>query len=85
MGASINPEESLLHLIVLTGHVHPERRGDWDALVVVDGLARVDGVEVIGLDGGDPEGVGRLAVDHLVAVVDQGVLTPPRESGRWRT
>ena len=66
----------------LTGDVHPEGGGDGEAHVVVDGLADEDGAEVGVADGGDAEGVDGGAVDHLVRVVDQGVLAPPRQPRR---
>ena len=46
----------------LTRHIQTERRRHWDALVVVDGLAGVDGPGVLLGDGGHPQRVGGLTV-----------------------
>ena len=66
----------------LTGDVHPERGGDGEADVVVDGLADEDGVEVGVADCRDAQRVDGRAVHGLVGVVDEGVLAPPRQAGR---
>ena len=77
-----NPKREGREGAQLTRDVHPERGGDGEAHVVVDGLADEDGVEVGVADGRDAQRVDRGAVHHLVGVVDQGVLAPPRQARR---
>ena len=54
----------------LTGHVESQGSADGDALVVVNGLTRVDSVEVVLVEAIHAEVVHGLTVHRLVAVVN---------------
>ena len=74
---AIDPEHNLL-----TFHVEFDRSGHRHRDVVVRGLAREDGVQILALEVADHQLVDHASVVLVVeGAVEEGVIPPPRDRG----